>query len=130
MACHLVEVVRREVEWSCQSKPSTGRPDDGVDVFLLFLGRVGVVEAQVAGAAVDLGRPKLRQMLLAWPVVQVAVGLGREAVSTRPPQFAGRRSSSMRLVDEVGGGGVGRGGQCGHLGLTLAGWGGLPANSK
>jgi hypothetical protein len=40
---------------------------DAVDVLLLFLLGVGVVEAQVAHAAVVARQPKFRQMLLAWP---------------------------------------------------------------
>jgi hypothetical protein len=41
---------------------------DGVDVLLLLLGRIGVVEAQVAAPAELLATPKLRQMDLAWPM--------------------------------------------------------------
>jgi hypothetical protein len=53
---------------SPQSKPSqSDRVLDGVDVLLLLLGRVGVVEAQVADAAVLLREPKFRQIDLAWP---------------------------------------------------------------
>jgi hypothetical protein len=44
------------------------RVDDGIDVLLLFLLRIGVVEAQVAGAAVVAARPKFRQIDLAWPM--------------------------------------------------------------
>jgi hypothetical protein len=42
--------------------------DDGVDVFLFFLLRVGVVETQVAAAGVVAARPKFRQIDLAWPM--------------------------------------------------------------
>jgi hypothetical protein len=38
---------------------------DGVDVFLVFLGRVGVVETQVRDAAELLARPKFTQIDLA-----------------------------------------------------------------
>ena len=41
---------------------------DGVDVFLLFLGRIGVVETQMAAPAEFLAMPKLRQIDLAWPM--------------------------------------------------------------
>jgi hypothetical protein len=44
------------------------RVDDRVDVLLLFLLGIGVVEAQVADAAVLLRQPKLRVMLFAWPM--------------------------------------------------------------
>jgi hypothetical protein len=41
--------------------------DDRIDVFLLFLLRVGVVEAQVAAAAVLLGEAEIQRIDLAWP---------------------------------------------------------------
>src|SRR5690606_4445380 len=52
---------------------------DGVDVFLLFLLGVGVVEAQVAHAAVLLRQLEVQPDALGVADVQVAVGLGREA---------------------------------------------------
>jgi hypothetical protein len=72
-AVHEVEVVAgvEQVAGAAgtQSKPSQCTAlDDGVDVLLLFLFGVGVVEAQVAHAAVVRARPKFRQMLLAWPM--------------------------------------------------------------
>jgi hypothetical protein len=53
--------------------------DDGVDVFLLFPGRVGVVEAQVADAVVVARQPEIEADRLGVTDVQVAVRLGREA---------------------------------------------------
>ena len=41
---------------------------DGIDVLLLLLGRVRVVEAQVAAPADSFGTPKLRQIAFAWPM--------------------------------------------------------------
>jgi hypothetical protein len=41
---------------------------DGIDIFLLFLGRVGVVEAQMAAPANSCAMPKLRAIDLAWPI--------------------------------------------------------------
>jgi len=41
---------------------------DRVDVLLALLGGVGVVEAQMAAAAVVAGQPKSMQMALAWPI--------------------------------------------------------------
>ena len=41
---------------------------DGVDILLLFLGRIGVVEAQVAAPAESAAMPKFRQIDLAWPI--------------------------------------------------------------
>ncbi len=52
---------------------------DGVDVFLVFLLGVGVVEAQVAHAAVFLGQLEVEPDALGVADVQVAVGLGRKA---------------------------------------------------
>jgi hypothetical protein len=52
---------------------------DGVDVFLLFLLGVGVVEAQVAHAAVVLRQAEVQPDALGVADVQVAVGLGRKA---------------------------------------------------
>ena len=52
---------------------------DGVDILLLFLGRVGVVEAQVAAAAELLGDAEVEADRLGVADVQVAVRLGRKA---------------------------------------------------
>ena len=51
---------------------------DRVDVFLLFLGRIGVVEAQVTAAAEFLGDPEIQADRLGVADVQVAVGLRRK----------------------------------------------------
>ena len=51
---------------------------DGVDVFLVFLGRVGVVETQVRDAAEFLGQAEVHTDRLGVTDVQVAVGLRRE----------------------------------------------------
>src|SRR3990167_2834469 len=51
---------------------------DRVDVFLVFLGRVGVVEAQVALAAKLLGQAEVQADRLGMADMQVAVGLRRE----------------------------------------------------
>src|SRR5690606_9789016 len=50
----------------------------GVDVLLLFLFRVGVVEAQVAGAPELLRQAKIQTDRLGVADVEVAVGLRRE----------------------------------------------------
>jgi len=51
----LVEIIRGEEQIVLQLKPSQWTAvDDGIDEFLLFLFRVGVVEAQVACAFLDL----------------------------------------------------------------------------
>jgi len=52
---------------------------DGIHVFLVFLLRVGVIEAQVAAAAVVPGQAEIEADGLGVAEVQVAVGLRREA---------------------------------------------------
>ena len=52
---------------------------DGVDVLLLFPGRVGVVEAQVAAAAELLGDAEIEADRLGVADVEIAVRLGRKA---------------------------------------------------
>ena len=52
--------------------------DDGIDILDLFLGRVGVVHAQVADAAELPGDAEVEANALGMADVQVAVGFGRE----------------------------------------------------
>src|SRR6185436_12846390 len=52
---------------------------DGVDIFLLFLGRVGVVEAEMTAAAELLGDAEIEADRLGMADMKVAVGLGRKA---------------------------------------------------
>ena len=56
---------------------------DGVDVFLLLLGRVGVVEAQVAAAAELLRHAEIEADRLGVADMQIAVRLRREAGDDR-----------------------------------------------
>ena len=76
----LVEIVGGEVEMLA---PVEAEPADvflnRVDVLLLFLDRVGVVEAQVAAAAELLGDPEAERDRLGVAEVEVSVRLGREA---------------------------------------------------
>jgi len=67
--------------------------DDRVDVLLLFLLRVGVVEAQVADAAVLLRQPEIEGDALGVADVQVAVRLGRKAGAD--PRRVGGRAGLM-----------------------------------
>ena len=62
---------------------------DGVDILLLLLGRVGVVEAQVAAAAELLRHAEIEADRLGVADVQVAVGLRRKARDhrLRPPRI-------------------------------------------
>src|SRR5712691_7750193 len=52
---------------------------DGVDIFLLLLGRIGVVEAQVAAAAEFLRHAEIEADRLGVADVQIAVRLRRKA---------------------------------------------------
>ena len=52
---------------------------DGVDIFLLFLGRVGVVEAQMTAAGKFLGDAEVEADRLGVADMQIAVRLRREA---------------------------------------------------
>ncbi len=52
---------------------------NGVDIFLLFLGRVGVVKAQVAASAKLLGDAEIQADRFGVADVQIAVGLRRKA---------------------------------------------------
>ena len=73
---------------------------DGVDIFLLFLGRVGVVEAQMAAAAEFLGDAEIEADRLGVADMQIAVRLGREAGDHRlvPP---GRQIGAHDVADEI-----------------------------
>ena len=77
---------------------------DGVDVLLLLLLRIGVVEPQVAGAAVLLGDAEVEADGLHMPEVQVAVRLRRKArlhLAIR----ARRQVGFDDLANEIAGGG-------------------------
>ena len=76
----LLEVVRGEVQVLAPVEPEPAHVRlDGVDVLLLFLHRVGVVEAQVAAAAELAGDAEVEADRLGVTDVEVAVGLRREA---------------------------------------------------
>ena len=81
---------------------------DAVDELLLLLGRVGVVEAHVAAAAVLLGQPEVEAHGLGVADVEVAVGLGGEACHDVPAEPPGRVVGLHGGAYEVQGGfGVG-----------------------
>jgi len=86
-AVHEVEVVAGKVAVFFDATGAVGLPVkaepahrrvDGIDVFLLLFFGVGVVEAQVADAAVVARQPEVEADAFGVPNVQVAVGLGRE----------------------------------------------------
>src|SRR5262245_42634558 len=73
---------------------------DRVDVLLLFLDRVGVVEAQVATSAELSGDPEVERDRLGVPDMEVAVRLGREAGhNLGDPALA--QVGSNDLADEI-----------------------------
>ncbi len=84
-AVHEVEVVAGLVGVGGAGLPFQSKPshlhgvDDAVDVFGVFLLRVGVVKAQVAHAAVVARQAEVDADALGVADVQVAVGLGRKA---------------------------------------------------
>jgi hypothetical protein len=57
--------------------------DDGAHIFVFFLFRVGVVEPQVAGAAVVAREAEVQADALGMADVQIAVGLGGKRVRMR-----------------------------------------------
>ena len=76
----LLEIVRGVVEVLAPVEAEPAHVAlDGVDVFLLFLGRIGVVEAQMAAAAELLRDAEVEADRFGVADVQVAVRLGREA---------------------------------------------------
>ena len=79
-AVEALEIVRRMIEVLApvEAEPAHVR-FDRVDVFLLFLGRVGVVEAQIAVAAELLRDPEVEADGFGVPDMQIAVRLGRKA---------------------------------------------------
>ena len=73
---------------------------DGVDIFLLLLGRVGVVEAQMAAAAEFLGDAEIQADRLGVADMQVAVRLRRKAGDDRlmPPR---RQIGAHDVADKI-----------------------------
>ena len=63
---------------------------NGFDVFGVFLDGVGIVEAQVAQAAVFLGQSEIDAYGLGVAYVQVAVGFGRKAGVHAAAETAGK----------------------------------------
>src|SRR5258706_6179321 len=104
----LAEVVRGEifVRLPFEAEPMHGFLDR-VDVFLLFLGRIRVVEAQMTPAAVLLSEAEVEADRLGMAEMQVAVRLRREAGDDLLV-LAGGKVGLHDLADEVAGGGESR----------------------
>ena len=108
---HRVEVVRRpELAGPLEAEPADVFLDRA-DVFLFFLGGVGVVVAEVAGAVVFLGDAEVQADALGVADVQVAVGLRREARGDAAAPLAGAVVLFDDPADEV------QADWCGLLGL-------------
>ena len=75
----LLKVVRREAERVPAEPEPLDVAHDGLDVLRLLLGRIRVVETQVALAAELLGQPEVQADRLRVPDVKVAVGLRGKA---------------------------------------------------
>jgi hypothetical protein len=98
----LLEVVGGEVEVLAPVEPQPADVGlDGVDVLLLFLHRVGVVEAQVAPPAELVRYPEVQADRLGVADVEVAVRLGREA-GDDGGDSAGAQIIGDDVADEVG----------------------------
>jgi len=127
---HGVEIVRRKVQVLApvEAQPFH-RLDDGIDVLLFLFFRVGVVEAQVADAAVVARQAEIQKDRLGVPQVQVAVGLGRKARLDAAAPFAGGILLVDDVADEIGGRGgsgvVRHDGVCCWKAGIVAGWGAL-----
>jgi len=102
-----------EVRAPVEAEPADVR-HDGVHVLLTLLGRVGVVEAQIAAAAVVLRQAEVQADGLGVADVQVAVRLGREARDHLAAEAAFAVVRLDDLADEVG-----RAGLSGHGGNPI-----------
>ena len=79
-AVKLLEIIRGVIEVLAPVEAEPAHVAlDGVDIFLLFLGRIGVVEAQIAVAAELLRDAEIEADRLGVADMQIAVRLGRKA---------------------------------------------------
>ena len=101
---HLLKVVARVID--AVSEIETEPADvagDRIDVFGILLGRVGVVEPEVAAAVVLCGDAEVEADRLGVADMQVAVGFGGEAGDHFPVIFSGAIVFGDHLADEVEG---------------------------
>ncbi len=100
-----VEVVGRVIK---MRPPVEAQPlDRGLDRILvldILLDRIGVVEAQMADAAVLARQAEIQANRLGVPDVQIAVGLGREASDHSPAVFPASVILRDDLSKKIGGG--------------------------
>src|SRR5262245_31157900 len=80
----LLEIIRRVIEMPAPVETEPAHIAlDCVDVFLLLLGGIGVIKAQVAAAPIVLRYTEVEAARLGVADVQVAVGFGRKARDDR-----------------------------------------------
>ena len=122
-AVHEVEVAAGLVEVVA---PAPAQPLDhvldGVDVLLLFLLGVGVVKAQMAGAAVVTRQAEVQADALGVADVQVAIGLGREAGADALRRAGRRRGGRRRRAASKAAAGIGVGGEVARSGDAGSCW--------
>ena len=96
----LLEIVRRVIKVLAPVKAEPAHVAlDRVDIFLLLLGRIGVVKAQVAAAAEFLRDSEIEADRLGMADMQIAVRLRREAgddAAMAPGCEVGRTMSRMK----------------------------------
>ena len=99
----LLEIIRRVIKVFAPIEAEPAHVAlDGIDIFLLLLGGVGIVEAQVAATAEFLGDAEIEADRLGVADVEVAVRLRREARDHQ--RVLSRRQIGIDdLTDEVGG---------------------------
>ena len=99
----LVVVVRRVIAMNApiEAEPAHGVGDRRLELDVL-LGRIGVVEAEVAAPAVLGGEAEIQDDRLRVPIMQIAVGLGRKAGDDLPAVFAGSIVLGDDGAEEVG----------------------------
>ena len=132
---HRVEIIGSEIEivftivLPGKAQPAHG-VDDRIDVFLFFLFRIGVVEAQVAAAAVVARQTEVEADRLGVAEVQIAVRFGRKAraypgrveAAAHLPGSERRRARPAAL-DMLAGGKVGVDQVADEIACGCGGWG-------
>ncbi len=97
----LLEIIRRMIEMLAPIEAEPAHVGlDGVDIFLLLLGRVGVVEAQIAMAGEFLGDAEIEADRLGVADMQVAVRLRRKPGDDRLVPARGK-IGAHDVADEI-----------------------------
>ena len=97
----LLEIIRRVVKMRAPIEAEPAHVAlDGIDIFLLLPGRVGVVETQITVAAEFLGNTEIEADRLGVPDMEIAVRLRRESGDDRLAP-AGREIGANDVADEI-----------------------------